>query len=290
MADDIWVYNPEKKSVENITNNEAQDIFPMWIGDEIYFLSDRDYTMNLFVYNTKTKQTSKVTNFTEYDVKFPSSFGNTIVFENGGYIYKMDAASKKPEKVNVTLASDNVYARSEIKDGSKYITSASLSPKGERMVVTARGEVFNIPVDKGVTKNITRTPGAHERDAQWSPDGKHIAYISDATGETELYLQDSEGGEPTLLTKNNDTYIRTFQWSPDSKKIVYTDRKNRINLLDVSNKQLTTISQSLLGEARNVSFSPDNNWLTYSRVSDNNFSIVYVYDIAGKKEYPVTDK
>ena len=290
MADDIWVYNPEKKSVENITNNEAQDIFPMWIGDEIYFLSDRDYTMNLFVYNTKTKQTSKVTNFTEYDVKFPSSFGNTIVFENGGYIYKMDAASKKPEKVNVTLASDNVYARSEIKDGSKYITSASLSPKGERMVVTARGEVFNIPVDKGVTKNITRTPGAHERDAQWSPDGKHIAYISDATGETELYLQDSEGGEPTQLTKNNDTYIRTFQWSPDSKKIVYTDRKNRINLLDVSNKQLTTISQSLLGEARNVSFSPDNNWLTYSRVSDNNFSIVYVYDIAGKKEYPVTDK
>ena len=158
------------------------------------------------------------------------------------------------------------------------------------MVVTARGEVFNIPVDKGVTKNITRTPGAHERDAQWSPDGKYIAYISDATGETELYLQDSEGGEPTLLTKNNDTYIRTFQWSPDSKKIVYTDRKNRINLLDVSNKQLTTISQSLLGEARNVSFSPDNNWLTYSRVSDNNFSIVYVYDIAGKKEYPVTDK
>ena len=290
MADDIWVYNPEKKSVENITNNEAQDIFPMWIGDEIYFLSDRDYTMNLFVYNTKTKQTSKVTNFTEYDVKFPSSFGNTIVFENGGYIYKMDAASKKPEKVNVTLASDNVYARSEIKDGSKYITSASLSPKGERMVVTARGEVFNIPVDKGVTKNITRTPGAHERDAQWSPDGKHIAYISDATGETELYLQDSEGGEPIQLTKNNDTYIRTFQWSPDSKKIVYTDRKNRINLLDVSNKQLTNISQSLLGEARNVSFSPDNNWLTYSRVSDNNFSIVYVYDIAGKKEYPVTDK
>ena len=158
------------------------------------------------------------------------------------------------------------------------------------MVVTARGEVFNIPVDKGVTKNITRTPGAHERDAQWSPDGKHIAYISDATGETELYLQDSEGGEPIQLTKNNDTYIRTFQWSPDSKKIVYTDRKNRINLLDVSNKQLTNISQSLLGEARNVSFSPDNNWLTYSRVSDNNFSIVYVYDIAGKKEYPVTDK
>ena len=117
MADDIWIYNPDRKTVENITDNPAQDIIPMWIGDEIFFLSDRDRTMNIFVYNTKTKQTDKVTDFTEYDVKFPSANGNMIVFENGGYIYKMDAGSKKPEKVNITLTSDNIYARSEIKDG-----------------------------------------------------------------------------------------------------------------------------------------------------------------------------
>ena len=290
MADDIWIYDPEKQSVTNVTNNEAQDIFPMWIGDEIFFLSDRDHTMNVFVYNTKTGQTSKVTNFTEYDVKFPSCFGNQIVFENGGYIYKMDATAKKPEKVSITLASDNIYARPEIKDGAEYITAASLSPKGERMVVTARGEVFNVPVEQGVTKNLTRTPGAHEREAQWAPDGRSIAYISDQTGETELYLRPAEGGEPVQLTKNNDTYIRIFQWSPDAKKIVYTDRKNRVNLLDVATKQVTTLSQSPLGEARGVSFSPDSKWLTYSRVSENNFSLVYLYDIAAKKEYPVTDK
>ena len=290
MADDIWIYDPEKQSVTNVTNNEAQDIFPMWIGDEIFFLSDRDHTMNVFVYNTKTGQTSKVTNFTEYDVKFPSCFGNQIVFENGGYIYKMDATAKKPEKVSITLASDNIYARPEIKDGAEYITAASLSPKGERMVVTARGEVFDVPVEQGVTKNLTRTPGAHEREAQWAPDGRFIAYISDQTGETELYLRPAEGGEPVQLTKNNDTYIRTFQWSPDAKKIVYTDRKNRVNLLDVATKQVTTLSQSPLGEARGVSFSPDSKWLTYSRVSENNFSLVYLYDIAAKKEYPVTDK
>ena len=290
MADDIWIYDPEKQSVTNVTNNEAQDIFPMWIGDEIFFLSDRDHTMNVFVYNTKTGQTSKVTNFTEYDVKFPSCFGNQIVFENGGYIYKMDATAKKPEKVSITLASDNIYARPEIKDGAEYITAASLSPKGERMVVTARGEVFDVPVEQGVTKNLTRTPGAHEREAQWAPDGRSIAYISDQTGETELYLRPAEGGEPVQLTKNNDTYIRIFQWSPDAKKIVYTDRKNRVNLLDVATKQVTTLSQSPLGEARGVSFSPDSKWLTYSRVSENNFSLVYLYDIAAKKEYPVTDK
>ena len=113
----------------------------------------------------------------------------------------MDAGTKKPEKVNVTLSSDNIYARSEIKDGSGYLTEASVSPDGERVVVTARGEVFNVPVEKGVTKNITRSPGQHDREAQWSPDGKYIVYISDGTGETELYLQDATGGEPVQLTK-----------------------------------------------------------------------------------------
>lgn len=290
MADDVWIYDPEKKSVENITKNEAQDIFPMWIGDEIYFASDRDKTMNLFVYNTKSGQTSKVSNFTDYDVKFPSCFGNTIVFENGGYIYKLDASTKKAEKVSVTLAADNVYARTELKDGADYVTAASLSPNGERLAVTARGEVFDLPASKGVTRNITRSPGAHDRDAVWSPDGKWIAYISDATGETEIYLQPTEGGDPVQATKNNDTYIRNITWSPDSKRIVYTDRKNRINLLDVATKQVSELSKSPLGEARNVSFSPDNNWLTYSRVSENNYSIVYLYDIAGKREHAVTDK
>ena len=290
MADDIWLYDPAKQTVENLTNNEAQDIFPMWIGDEIYFCSDRDHIMNIFVYNTKTKQTSKVTNFTEYDVKFPSSFGQTIVFENGGYIYKLDASSKKAEKVNITLASDNIYARSTTKDGAGYIRAVSLSPKGERMAITARGEVFDVPVEKGVTKNITRTPGANDREAQWSPDGKYIAYISDITGETELYLQDVEGGDPVQLTKNNDTYIRSFQWSPDAAKIAYTDRKNRINLLDVATKQVTTLSQSPLGETRSLEFSPDSKWLTYALMSENSNSIVYVYDLAAKKEYAVTDK
>lgn len=290
MADDIWIYNPEKKTVENISGNKAQDIIPMWIGDEIFYLSDRDRTMNIFAYNTQTKQTTKVTDFTDYDVKFPSSHGNTIVFENGGYIYKMDASTRKPEKVDITLASDNIYARADIKQGGGYITEASLSPDGQRLAVTARGEVFNLPADKGVTKNITRSPGAHDRGAQWSPDGRQIAYISDATGETELYLQDANGGEPRQLSKNNDTYIRSFLWSPDAKTIVYTDRKNRLNLVDVASGQTSVLMQDPTGEPGGVAFSPDSNWLTYTRTADNQFAVVYVYDIAAKKEYAVTDK
>lgn len=290
MADDIWIYDPAKQSVENITKNDAQDIMPMWIGDEIYFISDRDRTMNVFVYNTKTRETTKVTNFTDYDVKFPSTNGKSIVFENAGYIYTLDPVTKQAQKVTISLTSDNVYARSEIKAGGNYLMAASLSPNGERVVVTARGEVFNIPADKGVTKNITRTPGAHERLAEWSPNGQYIAYISDETGETELYMQKEEGGEPVQLTKDNDTYIRGFRWSPDSKTIVYTDRKNSINLINVSTKQKTVVLQDPVSEPRNVSFSPDSKWLTYTRIADNDFNVVYVYNLAEKKEYPVTDK
>lgn len=290
MADDVWIYDPKAKSVENITNNKAQDIFPMWIGDEIFYTSDRDRTMNLFVYNTKTKQTEKITNFTDYDIKFPSVHGNFIVFEKGGYIYKFDARTRQAEKLTITLTSDNIYARNEIKNGSEYLTAASLSADGERLIVTARGEVFDVPAEKGVTKNITRTPGAHERGGEWSPNGKMIAYISDASGETELYVQDATGSEPVQLTKDNHTYIRTFSWSPDSKSIVYTDRQNRINLLDVASKKKTTLLQDPVGEPSGVSFSPDSKWLTYTRSESNNFSVVYVLNIASKKENAITDK
>ncbi len=290
MADDVWIYDEKTKKTENITKNIAQDIMPMWIGDEIFFISDRDRIMNIFVYNTKTKQTSKLTNFTEYDVKFPSSNGSSLVFENGGYIYRLNLATRKAEKVNITLSSDNIYARDQVKDISKSITSSSISPAGERVAVTARGEVFNLPVDKGVTKNITRTPGAHERNAQWSPDGKSIVYISDATGETELYLQNAEGGESLQLTKNNDTYIRSFQWSPDASKIFYTDRKNRINQLDVNSKVVTLIKQDPAGEFGDLSISPDGKWLTYSRSAENENKIVYIYNLEQKREYPITDK
>ena len=289
MADDIWIYNPAKSEVTNISNSNAQDIVPMWIGDNIFYISDRDRTMNLFVYNTSANKTEKVTNFTDYDIKFPTANGTTIVFENGGYIYKMDATERIPRKVDIKLTSDNIYARSEIKDGSKYVSSFSLSADGTRLAVTARGEVFNIPAEKGVTKNITRTPGAHDRVAKWSPDGKYIAYISDQTGETELYMQTLDG-ETTALTSKNDTYIRNFQWSPDSKSIVYTDRENRINLVDIASRKVTTLMQNPAGEFRDVSYSPDSKWLTYSRIASNEFNIVYLFNIADKKEYPVTDR
>ena len=289
MADDIWIYDPAAKKVENVSNNVSQDIFPMWIGDEIFYISDRDMVMNLFVYNTKTKKTEKVTNFSDYDIKFPSSDGKVIVFEKGGYIFKFDPRTRKAEKITITMGTENNYARKEIKNVGDKVTSASLSPDGKRVAVTARGEVFNVPADKGVTRNITRTSGANERGAKWSPDGKWIAYISDRTGETEIWLQ-GESGEPVQLTKGNDTYIRQLMWRPDSKKVLYTDRKNRVVEVDVATKSKQTLMQNPGGEFRGLDYSPDSKWLAYTKNASNEMSVVYVYNIANKKEYPVTEK
>ena len=289
MADDIWIYDTRSKQVTNVTNNVSQDIFPMWIGNEIYFISDRDKRMNVYCYNTTTKSTAKVTNFTDYDVKFPSCGGGKIVFENGGYIYELDPASKQYSKINVTLNSEDNFAREEQRNVKDYMTEGSLSPDGNRLAITARGEVFDVPASKGVTRNITHTPGVHERDANWSPDGKHIAYISDATGETELWMRPAGGGQPVQLTSGAKTRINDFNWSPDGKSIVYTNRDNEIRLLDVASKTSTLLRQDSISAYPTPQFSPDGRWITYSQVAKNQHSVVYVYNLATKKEYAVTD-
>ncbi len=291
MADDIWIYNPSARKVENITNNVSQDIIPMWIGDEIFFISDRDKTMNLFVYNTKTKQTQKVTNYTDYDIKFPSSNGSIIVYEQGGYLHKFDPATRKAEKINITLNADNIQARAKMMDVSKMASArgVTVNKDGSAVSVVARGEVFTVPVGNGVVKNITRTPGANERGAVYSPDGKYIAYISDKTGETEVYLQ-GESGDPVQLTTGNDTYIRRLMWSPDSKKLFYTDRKNRLVELTVETKGKRVVMTNPEGEFRTVNFSPCSKWITYTKGASNDMSVVYVYNLETNKEYPVTEK
>lgn len=288
QADDIWIY--DGKSVKNITNNPAQDIMPMWIGDEIYFISDRDHWMNVFVYNTKSGETSKVTDFREYDVKFPSTNGKLIVFENAGYIYSLDPSTKKSSRISIQLDAEGVYARPEKVNVSGLITARSISSKGDRVAVTARGEVFSVPSTPGVTKNLTHTPGANERGASFSPDGKYIAYISDRTGETEVYLQDVEKTEPVQLTKNNDTYIRSLFWAPDSKSLLYTDRENRIVRLTVPEGAKTVLMSNPAAEFRGISFSADSKWITYTKPATNNMNVVYIYNLEEKKEIQITEK
>ena len=289
MADDIWIWDPKAGSVTNITKNEAQDIFPMWVGDEIYFASDRDMIMNLFAYNTVSGTTRKVTHFTEYDVKFPSTDGKTIVFENGGWLYKLVPATGECSKITVTLGSDAVYGRSSFKKLADYVNAASLSPDGSRAVVTARGEVFDVPVGKGVTRNLTRSSGSNDRGAVWSPDGKWIAWIGDSTGETEIYLYDVKAASVKQLTSGADTYIRGIQWAPDSKHLYFTDRKNRFVEVSLDGAK-KTVMECPEQEFRGVSISPDSKWIAYTRPASNEMDIIYLRNLVSGVEYPATER
>lgn len=290
QADDVWIYDFETRKIENVTNNPAQDIIPMWHGSKIYFASDRDHTMNLFVYDLATRQTRKLTNFTEYDVKFPSLGDNAIVFENGGYIYKLDLVSEKVEKVPIEIREDFDIGRGGWREVSKEVTNFEIAPDGSRALFGARGDVFTVPAKNGPTRNITATSGVHERNSKWSPDGRWIAYVSDATGEDEIYIAPQDGSGPAIqITKNADTYKYQPYWSPDSKKLLWADKKLRLQFVDIETKKVTLVAQATVWEYSDYVWSPDSKWIAYAQPEEKQMTTVYLYSVDAGKSYPVTD-
>lgn len=292
MADDIWVYDFETKQVENITDNPAQDIIPMWSGNKIYFLSDRDENkkMNLYVYDCDNKEIKKLTSFTEFDIKFPSLGPEAIVFENGGYIYRFELAKGEAVKVPVVIANDTNSNRNKIIKVSDSITNYEISPDGKRALFGARGEVFTVPVKHGNTRNLTNTSGVHERNSKWSPDGKWIAYISDSSGEDEIYILAQDGsGKQQQVTKDADTYKYQIYWSPDSKKILWSDKLLRLNYVDIQTKKVTEVARAKAWEINQYCWSPDSNWIAYVKPELESMMKIYLYNIETKKTIEVTD-
>jgi tricorn protease len=292
QADDIWIYDFATKNITNITNNPAQDIIPMWSGNKIYFASDRDEIkkMNLYSYDLTTKETKQLTNFTEYDVKFPSLGNNAIVFENGGYIYKLDLASEQSMKIPIYIQEDLAIGRGGLRDVSKEVTNFEISPDGNRALFGARGDVFTVPAKYGNTRNLTNTPGVHERNSKWSPDGKYIAYVSDASGEDEIWIEPQDGkGTPVQLTKNGDTYKFQIAWSPDSKKIMWADKKLRLQYVDIDSKSITTVAQATAFEFNDYNWSPDSKWIAYAKPEEKSMITVQLYSLDKKETYQVTD-
>ncbi len=291
MADDIRIYDYATGSVSTITTSEAQEIFPMWHRDNIYFLSDRDRTMNLFVYNTGSRQVRKLTDYTEYDIKFPSLGNDAIAYENGGYIYLFDLVSEQTVKLNITIAEDFYGGRNELKDASKSIRSADLSPDGKRVVFSARGDVFSVPAEEGITRNLTESSNAHDRGAAWSPDGKYIAYLSDKNGEYEIYIEPQDGGgEAIQVTSGADTYKFNFRWSPDSRKLLWGDKKMRLQYVDIDSKEVKEIEKSKFWEITDFSWSPDSQWITYAINMPNAFMQIWLYDTQSGEKFSVTDE
>jgi tricorn protease len=291
MADDIWIYDFKNGATENLTNNPAQDICPMWGPDnKIYFISDRDNRMNLFVIDLATKETKQLTHFTDFDIKFPSIGKQSIVFEQAGYIWRYDLATGQAAPVPIEIKEDFDSGRGGLVDASKHLESVNLAPDGERTIVVARGDLFSVPAKNGTPRDLSKTSGAHERDAVWSPDGKWIAYNSDVTGENELYVrsQDSKG-EPQQITHGAETYYYAPKWSPDSKKLLWSDRLQRLRYVDVASKAVTLVDHDKWGEIQGYNWSPDSQWITWARPEQNDMPRIYLYSVTNKQQTAVTD-
>ncbi|MFL6529856.1 MAG: S41 family peptidase [Chthoniobacterales bacterium] len=292
MADDVWIFDFKTGAIENLTNNEAQDICPMWGPDnKMYFISDRDGRMNLYSTDLTSKETKRYTDFKDFDIKFPTIGKDAIVFENAGYIWRFDLATGQATPVPIEIKEDLSSGRGALVDAAKHIQTVHPAPDGQRVVTVARGDVFSVPVKDGAPRNVTKTSNAHERDAVWSPDGKWIAYNSDATGENELYVRAQDGkGDPIQLTNGAKTYYYGMEWSPDSKKLLWSDREQRLQFVDVQTKQVTQVDQDKTGEYESYDWSPDSNWITFGRPEENGMSGVYLYSLGEKKATRVTDE
>lgn len=291
MADDIWLHDLNDRSTITLTGEEgAQDVFPMWVDDQVYFVSDRDGRMNLFVYDQNSEQTRKLTHFEAFDIKFPSIGDDAIVFENGGYIYLFDLETEAIEQLSVTLAEDLAMGRDQRKDASEMIRSSSIAPDGKRVALGARGDVWSLPAESGITRNLTQTSGVHERNVAWSPDSEYIAYISDATGEDEIYIQKQDGREePVQITTDADTYKYSISWSPDGEKIMWSDKKLRLQYVDIETREVTQVDEAIAGEITQYNWAPDSRWITYNRPETDHYSRIFVYSLEEEDRFPVTD-
>ncbi len=299
LAQEIYLYNFETNQEENITNFKGTDRMPMWIGNTIYFISDRNRFLNIYAYNTENKEITQLTDFSDYDVLRPSAGKDKIVFDKGGKLWVYDLKSKASSEINIKINADAPETRPYIQMLRDNIQGFDLSPTGKRALLVARGEVFSVPATSGITQNLSNNCGARDKDATWSHDGKKIAYLSDKSGEYEIYIQNADGtGESMKLTNHKDGYRHTLRWSPNDKKIAFADQTLRCYILDIETKLITEADQAKFENADislnhkpiyDFSWSPDSKFVAYSKMNKDMVYQVYIYSLESKKVVPVSD-
>ncbi len=289
----IWIVDLKTYDLVSPPWTDSKDIDPVWVGETVYFISDRDGVQNIWSFEPRSKRLAQLTKFTDFDVKTLGSGAGAVVFEQAGYIHELDPRSGRTTRLNISATGDFPWMMPRWEDVSNRITNIELSPTGKRVLVEARGEVFTIPAEKGDVRNLTNTSGTAERDPAWSPDGKFISYFSDRSGEYRLYVQEQDGLKPPReIAIDKPTRYYTASWSPDSKKLLYTDTNLKVWVLDVTTGKAMIVGQepwAVPQRTLNPTWSPDSKWVAYSSRLKSMFHAIFVSNAETGESKQVTD-
>jgi len=279
----IWIVDLTTHELQAPPWTDSKDIDPVWIGDVVYFASDRDGVHNVWSFDTRSKALEQVTKFTDFDVKALDAGGGLVVFEQGGYLHSLDPRTKAHKRLNITVRGDFPWLTPQWREVGNRITNLALSPTGKRAAVEARGEIFSIPAEKGDWRNLTRSSGSAERTPAWSPDGKSVAWFSDAGGAYKLVISSQDGlTPPRTITLPEPSFYYTPAWSPDGSKILYSDAHLRLWVTDVVTGRSTKVDTDPYMQpdrSLNPTWSPDSRWIAYARRLPSMFRAIFVYDV-----------
>jgi tricorn protease len=290
-AQQLYIFDLNSHALQKITEDVRSHRDPMWVGDKIYYSSDKDDTLNLYSYDPATKATQQLTHSTKWDIRWPSTdHKGRIVYELDGELNIFDIASGASTHLSIEVPTDALAMRPAQVSAAGQIESAGLSPKGERALFVARGDVFTAPIEKGATRNLTNSSNAHDKFAQWSPDGANIVFVSDMDGEDELYLIPQDGlGKPQQLTHGFHVMLNEPNWSPDGKRIAFSDKDGKLFVLTLEDRRVIQVAQSPDGRIGSYPWSPDGSYLAFDMHEPDGFRSIYIWAAQEGKLHRVTD-
>jgi tricorn protease len=292
QANKLYIFDLKTNDAKQITEGPRATRDPIWLGDTIYFNSDRDGHFNLYAYNTGTAKTTQVTSNKPWDIRWPSSdHVGRIVYELNGELQVLTTQTGKSAPISITVPDDGIARRPSRVSAANNIESVGLSPKGERALFAARGDIFSTPIEKGPTRNLTHSPGAHDKWPEWSPDGSRIAFISDLSGEEELYIVPQDGSKPAeQITRGGSAFRYQPTWSPDGKHIAFSDKDGKVWVVTLADRKLVQIVDSPRNQIRDYVWSPRGNFIAFSMATTaSGFTSVYIWSAADAKVRRVTD-
>jgi len=292
QANDLWLFDLKTNAAKRIIASPRADRDPMWIGNTIYFDSDRDGTFNIYAYDVSSGKTTEVTNSKVWDVRWPSSdHAGRIVYELNGELQILDIKSGKSTPISITVPDDGLWKRASRVSAINQIEDYELSPKGERALFSARGDIFTAPIEKGTIRNLTNSSGAHDKWARWSPDGSKIAFIADISGEEELYVIAQDGsGKPEQLTNGGKAMRYAPEWSADGKRIAFGDKDGKIFVYSFDDKKLNQIADASRNQVLDYTWSPRGHYLSFSMEGANNFRSIYIWSEKDGQLRKITDE